>query len=57
MCPVGSGVTKRHSKHTMTRMGSTELMLSCTLSAIIAFCLFNSFMSNKVYYSRKKKER
>ena len=34
----------RHSKHTMQRIGSTEEMLSCTLPAIMVFCLLNSFI-------------
>ena len=47
ICPVGKGVTNRHSKHTMQRIGSTEVMLSCTLFAIMARCLLNSFILNK----------
>ena len=55
ICPVGRGVTNRHSKHTMQRMGSTEVMLSCTLPAIMAFCLLNSFISMVVYHQQRKK--
>ena len=56
ICPVGSGVTNKHSKHTMIRMGSTELMLSSTLSMMMAFCRWNSFIAFTVYHRLNKKD-